>query len=90
MSDNLRDRIEDTLRDSGGYSWRDKAQAVIDELGLTVEHQGGFDLVNFRNQIVRTEERSRYVTPWTVNADAVQVGERRHGKDTWFEGREMQ
>ena len=37
--DNLRDRIEDTLRDSGGYSWRDKAQAIIDEFGLTVETQ---------------------------------------------------
>ena len=37
MTDHLRDRIEDTLRDSGGYSWRDKAQAIIDEFGLTVE-----------------------------------------------------
>lgn len=35
--DNLRDRIEDALRNSGGYSWRDKAQAVIDDLVLTVE-----------------------------------------------------
>ena len=35
--DNLRDRIEDTLRDSVGYSWRNKAQAIIDDLGLTVE-----------------------------------------------------
>lgn len=34
MSDELRDRIEDTLRDCGGYSWRDKAQAIIDDLHL--------------------------------------------------------
>lgn len=34
MSDALRDRIEDTLRDSGGYSWRDKAQEVINDLHL--------------------------------------------------------
>ena len=69
---------------------REKAQAIIYELGLTVETQGGFDLVNYRDQIVRTEERSRHVTPWTHVADAAQVGERRNGKDVWFEGWEKQ
>ncbi|KHS52569.1 hypothetical protein [Brevibacterium linens] len=34
--DNLRDRIEDALRDGVGLSWRNKAQAIIDEFGLTV------------------------------------------------------
>lgn len=34
--DNLRDRIEDALRDGVGLSWRNKAQAIIDEFALTV------------------------------------------------------
>ena len=33
--DNLRDRIEDALRDGVGLSWQNKAQAIIESLGLS-------------------------------------------------------
>lgn len=42
MSDDLRDRIAEALRretDNGGSRTEDYAQAVIDELGLTVEER---------------------------------------------------
>lgn len=45
--DNLRDRIEAILDRFTGESWehhhRDAAQAIIDDLGLTVEGQMGAD-----------------------------------------------
>ena len=37
MTDNLRDRIADLLWRTEEKSWEDQAQAIIDDLGLTVE-----------------------------------------------------
>ena len=36
-ADNLRDRIADLLWRTEEKSWEDQAQAIIDDLGLTVE-----------------------------------------------------
>ena len=41
--DNLRYRIEYVLHRTAGSDWHETAQAIIDELGLTVEIEPGHD-----------------------------------------------
>ena len=41
--DNLRNRIADLLWRTEEKSWEDQAQAIIDDLGLTVEIEPGHD-----------------------------------------------
>lgn len=59
--DNLRDRIEDALRDGVGLSWQNKAQAIIDEFGLTVEErltEFGIDDPGYQQRVIgKWEER---------------------------------
>lgn len=56
--DNLRYRIEYVLHRTAGSDWHETAQAIIDELGLTVETEPGKRGINPVQRIVGKWERN--------------------------------
>lgn len=61
--DNLRARIENTLAQAGARG-KDKAQAVIDDLGLTVESDVVFHKVTQEGVWAKSEPQTRIVGKW--------------------------
>ena len=64
--DNLRYRIEYVLHRTAGSDWHETAQAIIDELGLTVESGVVFHKVTQEGVWTKSDPQARIVGKWEV------------------------